>query len=121
MHHVPQILFCLNGIGNAYRFCTGIGNWEPTNVTECESYSVRYLAQQVPCACVQLELLHASFCVCNGIIHFTSFHGLSKWYKISRRSIELRTFINSLKNLFFHAAHTNLSGFKSKSGHCTKS
>ena len=56
MHHVPQILFCLNGIGNAYRFCTGIGNWEPTNVAECESYSVRYLAQQVPCACVQLEL-----------------------------------------------------------------
>ncbi|KAL5499719.1 hypothetical protein EMCRGX_G011178 [Ephydatia muelleri] len=33
--------------GNAYRFCTGIGNWEPTNVTECESYSVRYLAQQI--------------------------------------------------------------------------
>ncbi|KAL5468809.1 hypothetical protein EMCRGX_G029930 [Ephydatia muelleri] len=33
--------------GNTHRLCSDIGDWGPTDVTECESYLVKYLAQQV--------------------------------------------------------------------------
>ena len=53
----PQIPSCLNDIGNTHRLCSDIGDWGPTDVTECESYLVKYLAQQVLYACAQLELV----------------------------------------------------------------
>ena len=44
---VTCIQFLSYDTGKAYRFCSSTGDWGPTNVTQCESYTIRYLAQEV--------------------------------------------------------------------------
>ena len=46
--HYKYFSISCNHTGNTSRFCSGTGNWGPTDVTQCESYKYRYLAQQVP-------------------------------------------------------------------------
>ena len=41
------IQFLSHDTGMAYRFCSTTGDWGLTNVTLCESYTIRYLAQEV--------------------------------------------------------------------------
>ena len=47
LHNLTCILFFSHDTGMAYRFCSSTGVWDLTNVTLCESYIIRYLAQEV--------------------------------------------------------------------------
>ena len=45
--HLTYIRFISYDTGMAYKFCSSTGDWGPTNVTQCESYTIRHLTQQV--------------------------------------------------------------------------
>ena len=47
LHDLICIQFLSHDTGMAYRFCSSTGVWGLTNVTLCESYIIRYLAQEV--------------------------------------------------------------------------
>ena len=51
------IKFLTHDTGMAYRFCSSTGDWGFTNVTQCESYTIGYLAQKVQDNGTAVEML----------------------------------------------------------------
>lgn len=129
--HLSQIPCCLHDIGSAYRFCSSTGDWGPTIVTECESYLVRYLADQVPCAvCSTRAFLymflfihwHHSIYLISWIWLYLKYY----WSLALNVWIEHYTFHCNILIILCNACHvsmlhTNMSGFAYKCGHGSKS